>query len=82
MVTVTCRLVLLLVAALILLTMAVVTMAAVTAGPAFAADPQYDCNYDVATGNQEVTDITPTDLAELISLQSSGEIGNLTCAIA
>ena len=58
-----------------------VAMLVAMAMPA-AADTQYNCNYDVATGNQNVTGITPIELAELISLQSSGELGNLTCAMA
>ena len=61
--------------------LAVTTLMVAMAMPA-AADTQYNCNYDVATGNQNVTGITPVELAELISLQSSGELGNLMCAMA
>jgi hypothetical protein len=61
--------------------LAVTTLMVAMAMPA-AADTQYNCNYDVATGNQNVTGITPIELAELISLRSSGELGNLMCAMA
>ena len=61
--------------------LAVTTLMVAMAMPA-AADTQYNCNYDVATGNQNVTGITPVERAELISLQSSGELGNLMCAMA